>query len=256
LKTTCFILVGNGDKHPSLKARIFFAQSTEMLGMNETSAGTWGPIQLNIPSFPSVVKKLSLKYVIQVVVNFNWFMTTGQCRLLEHLSNLFENPLFSDVCFNINGVELKAHSALLAEASPMFSTILAGNIQENETAIYVTDIEPSIFKEILRYIYTGKAEGLECSGVAEALLIAADKYQIKSLKHICETTLCSNLKSNNVINCLILADIHHASQLKEAAVAFIVKEKAVISEQNDWHKLSKNYPELFFRTIQEMFKLM
>jgi speckle-type POZ protein len=80
-------------------------------------------------------------------------------------------------------------------------------------------VDHEVFREMLRFIYTGKAANLE--RMADDLLAAADKYALERLKVMCEEALCTNLSTENSAEVLILADLHSADQLKAQAIDFI-----------------------------------
>ncbi|PKU33513.1 speckle-type poz protein [Limosa lapponica baueri] len=88
-----------------------------------------------------------------------------------------------------------------------------------ENRVEINDVEPEVFKEMMCFIYTGKAPNLD--KMADDLLAAADKYALERLKVMCEDALCSNLSVENAAEILILADLHSADQLKTQAVDFI-----------------------------------
>ncbi|XP_073161475.1 speckle-type POZ protein-like isoform X2 [Lepidochelys kempii] len=88
-----------------------------------------------------------------------------------------------------------------------------------ENRVEINDVDPEVFKEMMRFIYTGKAPNLD--KMADNLLAAADKYALERLKVMCEEALCSNLSVENVADILILADLHSAEQLKAQAIDFI-----------------------------------
>lgn len=91
---------------------------------------------------------------------------------------------------------------------------------ENERSrVEIEDIDGDVMLEILRFIYTGKAQNLE--KIADALLPAADKYCLERLKVQCEETLCATIDRENVVDTLILADLHSAHQLRQQAIEFI-----------------------------------
>ncbi|OXB67700.1 hypothetical protein ASZ78_002782 [Callipepla squamata] len=91
-----------------------------------------------------------------------------------------------------------------------------------ENCVEINDVDPEVFKEMMRFIYTGKAPNLE--KMADNLLAAADKYALERLKVMCEEALCSNLSVENVADILILADLHSAEQLKAQAIDFINRQ--------------------------------
>ena len=80
-------------------------------------------------------------------------------------------------------------------------------------------MDHDVFREMLRFVYTGKAGNLE--RMADDLLAAADKYALERLKVMCEEALCTNLSTENSAEVLILADLHSADQLKAQAIDFI-----------------------------------
>ncbi|XP_076793599.1 speckle-type POZ protein-like isoform X4 [Arvicanthis niloticus] len=88
-----------------------------------------------------------------------------------------------------------------------------------ENRVEINDLDPEVFKEMMRFVYTGKAPNLD--KMADNLLAAADKYALERLKVMCEEALCSNLSVENVADTLVLADLHSAEQLKAQAIDFI-----------------------------------
>ena len=126
----------------------------------------------------------------------------------------------SDVIFYINGSEFPAHKVILASASPVFSRMFSNEMKENiMNEVKMTETDPDVFNEMLRYIYTGKVEDL--SDVAFDLYELANKYDIIGLRMICEQCLLNTLSVENVIHVLELAHCHNASFLKNECIAYI-----------------------------------
>ncbi|XP_031225072.1 speckle-type POZ protein-like isoform X6 [Mastomys coucha] len=181
--------------------------------------------------------------VVQDSVNVSGHTNTNtlkvpQCRLAEDLGNLWENTRFTDCCFFVRGKEFKAHKSVLAARSPVFNAMFEHEMEEctklipswsasllvDEASLLVNrveinDLDPEVFKEMMRFVYTGKAPNLD--KMADNLLAAADKYALERLKVMCEEALCSNLSVENVADTLVLADLHSAEQLKAQAIDFI-----------------------------------
>ena len=102
----------------------------------------------------------------------------------------------------------------------MFAAMFEHEMEERKhNRVEISDVEPEVFREMLRFIYTGKASNLE--RMADDLLAAADKYALERLKVMCEEALCTNLSTENSAEVLILADLHSADQLKAQAIDFI-----------------------------------
>ncbi|KAL4659248.1 speckle-type POZ protein isoform X2 [Arapaima gigas] len=142
------------------------------------------------------------------------------CRLADELGGLWENSRFTDCSLCVAGQEFQAHKAILAARSPVFSAMFEHEMEESKkNRVEINDVEPEVFKEMMCFIYTGKAPNLD--KMADDLLAAADKYALERLKVMCEDALCTSLSVENAAEILILADLHSADQLKTQAVDFI-----------------------------------
>jgi speckle-type POZ protein len=72
------------------------------------------------------------------------------------------------------GTEFQAHKAVLAARSPVFAAMFEHEMEERKQGrVEITDVETEVLREMLRFIYTGKAGGLD--KMADDLLAAADK---------------------------------------------------------------------------------
>ena len=64
---------------------------------------------------------------------------------------------FSDVNLNIRGREFPAHKNILAARSEVFAAMFQHPTKEKlSNQIEIEDIEPEVFQELLRFIYTGR----------------------------------------------------------------------------------------------------
>lgn len=110
--------------------------------------------------------------------------------------------------------------------------------ERKQNRVAIVDVDHEVLKEMLRFIYTGKAPNLD--KMADDLLAAADKvrsysykqtnrfnfcsylqYALEKLKVMCEEALCVNLSVETAADTLILADLHSADQLKAQTIEFI-----------------------------------
>ena len=76
--------------------------------------------------------------------------------LLDCHKYMLENHVACDVTFlfptqDDSSVSVPAHSYMLRCRSPVFEAMLSGNFKETGEDITITDIEPDVFKGILRY---------------------------------------------------------------------------------------------------------
>ncbi|XP_025944866.1 speckle-type POZ protein-like isoform X5 [Apteryx rowi] len=118
--------------------------------------------------------------VVQDSVNISGQSNTNtlkvpECRLAEDLGNLWETTRFTDCSFYVGGQEFKAHKSVLAARSPVFNAMFEHEMEESKkNRVEINDVDPEVFKEMMRFIYTGKAPNLE--KMADNLLAAADKF--------------------------------------------------------------------------------
>jgi speckle-type POZ protein len=156
-------------------------------------------------------------------------------ELPVHLERMLGDGRGADVTFSVGGEEFCAHRSLLAARSPIFAAQLFGPMAEKDMRhVEVMDMEPTIFEMMLHYIYTDSMPprsdddgGGYDAPVMQHLLVAADRYAIDRLKHMCEEELCKRMDAETVTNTLALADQHQCERLKKACVAFMASAKVM-----------------------------
>ncbi|XP_065838694.1 speckle-type POZ protein B-like [Oscarella lobularis] len=190
------------------------------------------------------------------------------CRLKEDFDSLLDSGCMSDVVlvvrYNkdaaVTGMkigdendddsldicrEFPAHKAILAARSPVFNAMFEHPMEESRKGkVEIDDISPEVFKDLLRFIYTGTVAEESLQTNADDLLAASDKYQLDRLRLMCEETLCSNLNSENAADVLVLADRHSGSQLKSIAIDYINSHPEEVMETDGWKSLVKNNAQL------------
>ena len=166
-----------------------------------------------------------------------------ECRLSEDLGSLLENERFTDVTLYVRGKEFHAHKAILAGRSPVFAAMFQHEMEEQKhNTVNITDIDHEVFKEMLSFIYTGRATSLD--NIAQDLLPAADKYALERLKVMCEDALCKSLSVDKAVDILILADRHSADQLKAQAVNYIYMHAVDVMQTQAWKQMIVSHPHL------------
>ena len=104
----------------------------------------------------------------------------------------------------------------------------------------VPDIEPEVFEELLRFIYTGRIERLQ--ELAAKLLIAADKYLLKNLVLEFENYLIRKILAENCTEVLALAESHSLKNMKQSALNFIRRCPAEVMATDSWKKAKRDNP--------------
>ncbi|XP_011873523.1 PREDICTED: speckle-type POZ protein A-like isoform X2 [Vollenhovia emeryi] len=170
------------------------------------------------------------------------WLEVSECEVLNNLGLLLENEKFCDVMLTVRGKEFQVHKAILVAQSPVFNVMFENEMKEKKTnQVDIDDMDPEVLEEMLRFIYTGKATNLE--KMADGLLAASDKYQLNTLKVLCQEALCKSLTIENAAEILILAELHSADQLKAKAIDFINTYTDVMDTAG-FKSMKKSYPHL------------
>jgi BTB/POZ domain len=86
--------------------------------------------------------------------------------------------------------------------------LMKNTLTEGRTKVVeIDDIDPLVFKKMLRYLYTGKAPILDEDEMTEPLFLAAHKYQIEALKGLCEQRSIVKLNAQTIIHHLVMAHV-------------------------------------------------
>ena len=168
----------------------------------------------------------------------------------NHFNQLWINKSLSDVTIQIDRKNFEAHKAVLAARSPVFLAMFQSNLAEDQTnTLKIDDIEPDVFKEMLRFIYTDQVENVDA--LAEKLLAAADKYMLDLLKTKCEAYLATNITGENCCQLLILADLHSVERLKTSVLDFVRFHSAQVVKTVEWKTLMRTAKPQLLRDISE-----
>jgi len=114
---------------------------------------------------------------------------------LKYKKVLFNNE-FSDFVCVVEGKPIHASRATLASGSEYFYYLFKSKMKESqEGKIIIEDVNESIFKKVLEFLYVDVVYGLHLPTMNDEelrlsdtlqLLIAADRFQMMELKHDCE----------------------------------------------------------------------
>lgn len=165
--------------------------------------------------------------------------------LSQDLVRLLETKEGADVSFKVEREVFAAHAVVLAMRSPVFKAQLYGPMKEKtgerHRHISVVDMQADVFRALLHFIYTDALliPGLDDDGgdlgsrdgskeFMKHLLVAADRYDVRGLKFICEKSVCKSLTIATVASMFALADQHNCSMLQDACVDFITGSDTLV----------------------------
>ena len=154
----------------------------------------------------------------------------------------------ADIELKCGGASLSAHKAILSARSPVFAAMFGRGMAEAEASeVTLEGIEPAVLRSLVYFLY---AEELDEGALDDAagLLAAADQYEVPRLVALCEEQLCEGIDEASAAARLVLAERHHAAQLKEACLDYIAAHAEAVMTSEGWQQLGTQ-PNL----LQELF---
>lgn len=166
----------------------------------------------------------------------------------KNLQIFFKSQEFCDVTFTVGNTEFHGHKVILAANSPVFEAMFKTEMTERiEKTVKIQDVDVVTFEAFLTYIYTGSIAKME--EIVEDLLVVADKYQVLSLRNLCETHIADHLDKENAVKYLLVAYLHNFEELKTKALTFVRSYQQQIVDTVEFKKLC-TYPDL----VSEIFR--
>lgn len=182
-------------------------------------------------------------------------ITVPESDLGLHFGTLLENQEASDITFDVAGEKFHAHKLVLAARSPIFKENFFDSSEQSDEVV-ITDMEPTVFKAMLHYIYRDTLPDEEPSSpnsssssstpetLTERLLAAAHVYGLRRLRLLCESKLCRSISVNTVASTLALAESYHAVDLKAACLKFAAENLAGVMRSKGFEHLKEKCPLL------------
>ena len=171
-------------------------------------------------------------------------------------SHFFLTEFLADLEIKCEDQTFHVHRVLLAAASPYFLAMFQNDMTEaSSRRIGLREIKPKVLKAALEWIYKSNLDVKvfkDDPDFAGDLLAAAEMYQLEKLKKIVEDELCDSLQLENVLELIVMGDMHRAPKLKEKALKLIAEKKKDIENLDNWRMFVKSHPDL---TV-EIFKMV
>lgn len=181
---------------------------------------------------------------------------------------LYKDETFTDVTIKCGKEEFKVHKAVLGLQCPFLKTMLedgenamngasptaippSKKCKYASNVIEISDVSPAALSDLLAYLYIGTAPNL--STVAEELLKVSKKYELPHLVTKCINELKMNIMVDNVVEMLLLAELHGISDLKKVCLNFIHFNLGKVCETSKWKCLKDNpdqYGTLLFEALE------
>lgn len=219
---------------------------------------------INVKTLPEKIKSdgtLLIKCKITsnaVILNelrqgsFRQLLEPRPSSLSTDLKTLFEGDQLTDVTVLIQGQRISAHKCILSARSSVFAAMFHHQLKESiENCVTIDDVEPDVFTEMLRYIYTDELTGLD--KMANKLYTVADKYALETMKSRCRYHILEKLNLETAAETLVLADLHADPELKQHALKFLCESvTAEVLNTKGWKQMAITYPNLVEETVRAL----
>ncbi|XP_057318162.1 protein roadkill-like [Microplitis mediator] len=146
-------------------------------------------------------------------------LKSSKRNIVDDFKELFKNKAGSDVVLIVDDSKFRVHKSILIARSSVFASMFLYETEVKENYVTINDLSLKTIGEMLKFIYTDQVTDID--GDAKELLKAADKYQLQTLKKLCEESLCKSITIANAVDIMILADENNARQLLDYAINFI-----------------------------------
>ena len=160
--------------------------------------------------------------------------------LVSDFSRLINNAELADVKFIVEGQTVFAHRAVLACRSEYFKVmLLTGGMRESRASdsaataagfggnngqdapIHLQDVSHAVFLQVLEFLYTDSVANVSLDAGIH-LMIASERFMLDRLKSLCEDVIRRDIDIDNCIGILVASHRHHAGNLKEIALEYIL----------------------------------
>ncbi|XP_016660787.1 ring canal kelch homolog isoform X2 [Acyrthosiphon pisum] len=167
----------------------------------------------------------------------NFRNNSHSVRILEDLQSLRKNEDFCDIRFKADdGKIVIGHKIVLSAASPYFRAIFSNFDESNKDLINIKELDSTILKLIVDYIYTGKI--MVTKENVQALLSAANVLQLDYVNEACAEFLQKQLDPSNCIVIKAFADLHKCTGLLSNSEAYIKQHFLEVAKGEDFLSLS------------------
>ncbi|PIN19429.1 Speckle-type POZ protein SPOP [Handroanthus impetiginosus] len=169
----------------------------------------------------------------------------------SYFSRIFQRKERASVFFKVKGETFWAKKSELAACSPTFRSLFSDTPPHEE--IVIPDVEPRVFQAMLQFVYTGtlveeEQEAISdinsCNSFLVKVLAAADRFELRRLKKICELRIMESMSRESVAYLLHIAELYRARKLKAACLRFSAKNRDAILEFDGSQYLEETRPLL------------
>ena len=188
------------------------------------------------------------KLLCEIVIQEEQFDKIQLYTCGQDIAKTFMDKEFSDIKVKCGEKTFDCHRLILAASSRVFKAMLQSEMTEkNENMVVIEDFDSEVIFQVLQCIYSGSIDFEAFDDqvyMVMEILKAADKYELETLKSVCEKKLSSLLDEKNCLKLYILADFHLTPKLEKEALDVVADNLEAVFESEDWEDCIKNHPNL------------
>ena len=116
----------------------------------------------------------------------------------------------------------------------------------------VAGTEPGAFRQLLRYVYTGRCEPGALAAMPAHLLGAPAKHGVQQLQELSAQAMVLSLTAENVCDFFAQAHAHEHGELGGACVELVHEQVVAVSQPGGFKRLMAERPHLAGEIITHM----
>ncbi|CAB4007137.1 kelch 20 [Paramuricea clavata] len=156
-------------------------------------------------------------------------------KMLHQLNEFRQDETLCDAKLRLEGKEFDVHKVVLSSSCPYFRTLFTANMKERKQS--VIDLKCPVdlvhrMDDFLTFLYTTKVQLTQEN--VEALIVAADYFNVTELKELGCRFLQQNVNLSNGIALHGFAGRYHCEPLRELTRDFLVENFTAISQTEDY----------------------
>eukprot|EP01039_Chlorochromonas_danica_P005894 gene5894-6490_t len=168
--------------------------------------------------------------------------------IISDLRKYVNSDLLSDIRFIVEGQPVFAHKILCLRC-PYFHNMLTGEYMESRaSAVTIPDVKYATFVLLMEYLYTDEVN--ITMETAMELFQVADRFGIDRLKTLCEQEMLRAIDIESAAHILYTADEHHAENLRERCMNFILLHFDEVSRTTAFEEMGRTNVDLIFEILR------
>ncbi|CAK5069959.1 unnamed protein product [Meloidogyne enterolobii] len=172
--------------------------------------------------------------------------------LKKSFIKMFEEETLADFVIKIDDETINTHRCVLAQNSEVFKRMLGQNMIEKEIGeIKIVDCSVDCFRAMLEFFYSGEIEISTFEKLGEDLYAIADKYEVVTLKEVCEHYMAMSITSTNFKKRYDCAKTYGLLMLEKSCIKYIYANREEFLISKEWEEFKSVNGESAFKMLED-----